>query len=83
MATREGETMWEGGMVASPSLRIFPPLPRLLYGQGHSSRLESLYTLSLYDELSAAVPGGVGELRLMTLPPPSSPAAHLLQSYYL
>ena len=33
----------------------------------HSSRLESLYTLSLYDELSVAVPGGVGELRLMTL----------------
>ena len=33
----------------------------------HSSRLESLYTLSLYDELSAAVPRGVGELRLMTL----------------
>ena len=33
----------------------------------HSSRLESLYTLSLYDELSAAVLGGVGELRLMTL----------------
>ena len=33
----------------------------------HSSRLESLYTLSLYYELSAAVLGGVGELRLMTL----------------
>ena len=33
----------------------------------HSSCLESLYTLSLYDELSAAVEEGVGEHRLMTL----------------
>ena len=33
----------------------------------HSSCLESLYLLSLYDELSAAVDGGVGELGLMTL----------------
>ena len=39
-----------------------PPSP-----PGHSSCLESLYTLSLYDELSAAVEEGVGELRLMTL----------------
>ena len=31
----------------------------------HSSCLESLYTLSLYDELSAAL-DGVGELRLIT-----------------
>merc|ERR1711953_1199498 len=39
----------------------------------HSSCLESLYTLSLYDELSAAVEEGVGEHRLITrqcLPPP-------------
>ena len=36
-------------------------------GGGHSSCLESLYTLSLYDELSAAVEEGVGEHRLMTL----------------
>ena len=33
----------------------------------HSSCLESLYLQSLYDELSAAVDRGVGELRLMTL----------------
>ena len=33
----------------------------------HSSCLESLHTLSLYDELSAAVEEGVGEHRLMTL----------------
>ena len=33
----------------------------------HSSCLESLYLLSLYNELSAAVQRGVGELRLMTL----------------
>ena len=32
---------------------------------GHSSCLESLYTLSLYDELSAAVEEGVGEHRLL------------------
>ena len=50
---------------------------------GHSSCLESLYLLSLFDELSAAVDGGVGELILMTLPPSPSPATHLLQSYYL
>ena len=36
-------------------------------GGGHSSCLESLYILSLYDELSAAVEGGVGEHRSMTL----------------
>ena len=35
--------------------------------QTHSSCLESLYLLSLYDELSAASGRGVGELRLMTL----------------
>ena len=34
-------------------------------GPGHSSCLESLYVLSLYDEPSAAV-DGVGELRLDT-----------------
>ena len=39
----------------------------LVRGREHSSCLESLYTLSLYDELSAAVEEGVGEHRLMTL----------------
>ena len=33
----------------------------------HSSCLESLYLLNLYNELSAAVQRRVGELRLMTL----------------
>ena len=42
-------------------IRSLPPSP------AHSSCLESLYTLSLYDELSAAVEEGVGEHRLMTL----------------
>ena len=61
-------------MPYGPSLIINPPLGPLgcirkyiPTGQGHSSCLESLYLLSLYDELSAAVDGGVGELGLMTL----------------
>ena len=44
-----------------------PFLTRSYSYLGHSSCLESLYLLSLYDELSAAVDGGVGELGLMTL----------------
>ena len=34
MVRREGVQRWEGGMVASPSLRTIPPLRALLYWQG-------------------------------------------------
>ena len=50
---------------------------------GHSSCLESLYLLSLFDELSAAVDGGVGGLRLLdtaSLPLPSYTSAAVLLS---
>ena len=43
------------------------PTPPSRCWRPHSSCPESLYLLSLYDELSAAVDGGVGELGLMTL----------------
>ena len=43
------------------------PTPPSRCWKPHSSCPESLYLLSLYDELSAAVDGGVGELGLMTL----------------
>ena len=47
----------------------------------HSSCLESLYTLSLYDELSAAVEEGVGEHRQCLPPPPQEHSCRCLHNY--
>ena len=47
----------------------------------HSSCLESLYTLILYDELSAAVEEGVGEHRQCLPPPPQQHSCRCLHNY--
>ena len=50
---------------------------------GHSSCLESLFTLSLYDELSAAVEGGWGstDTRHCLPPPPQQHTSRCPHNY--